>query len=186
VQDLRDNMDLFGLSRVSKILDEHPRVRVSARANTCNADHCPLFCSFEAFLLENVLGLKRKHRKDLDAALDVFRAAGYVPLLFLVQIMCALRDRERARMSLNHACKVVLEKVMVTSQHGLAQKRARLYVAGIRMDSLSRHVTLDDLFPETLQHEVSCLKLISVSVAGCAAELDLFDCINSILFQSCR
>ena len=36
--------------------------------------------SFEAFLLENVPGLQRVHRKDLEATMDIFRSAGYVPL----------------------------------------------------------------------------------------------------------
>lgn len=80
-----------------------------------------------AFLLENVPGLQRVHRRDLEATMDIFRSAGYV----------------------------VLEKIMLTSEHGLAQKRARLYLAGVRMDSLSQTVTLDDLWPKPLQHEVN-------------------------------
>lgn len=48
---------------------------------------------------------------------------------------------------------------MLTSEHGLAQKRARLYLAGVRMDSLSQTVTLDDLWPKPLQHEANGFKL---------------------------
>jgi len=36
--------------------------------------------SLEAFLLENVPGLQRVHWRDLEATMDIFRSAGYVPL----------------------------------------------------------------------------------------------------------
>lgn len=80
-----------------------------------------------AFMLENVSGLLRRHQQDLHVALQIFGEAGYV----------------------------VLHKLLTTAEHGLPQKRQRLYICGIRRDSLNPNVSLDTLWPKPLEHPVN-------------------------------
>lgn len=46
---------------------------------------------------------------------------------------------------------VVLHKLLTTSQHGIPQKRERVYVLGIRKDSINPQMSLDDIFPPPLK-----------------------------------
>lgn len=81
-----------------------------------------------AFVLENVPGLIRKqHRADFESAVAIFKEAGYV----------------------------VLHKLLTTSQHGIPQKRERVYVLGIRKDSINPQMSLDDIFPPPLKSPVN-------------------------------
>ena len=49
---------------------------------------------------------------------------------------------------------VLLHKLLTTAEHGLPQKRQRLYICGIRRDSLNPNVSLDTLWPKPLEHPV--------------------------------
>ena len=114
-----------------------------------------MFGQLEVFLAENVRGLATKpHKRDFREAIQILQEAGYA--FNSVDSHCVLCDCSDYDFTVGKCSpnQVVRHRILVTEDNGIPQRRQRVFVIAIHLDSLNPQMVIDDVFPPALPWKV--------------------------------